>query len=116
MMTIDCPDAKALSAFYTDLLGWKVVSEYDGAVMIGNDGSTMLGFGTIDDYKAPSWPDSGAKQFHLDFDTDDIPAAEQRALDLGATLADPQPGESWRVMLDPAGHPFCFANWSASNG
>ena len=28
--------------------------------------------------------------------------------------SDPQPGETWRVLIDPAGHPFCLtnaANW-----
>ena len=41
-------------------------------------------------------------------------AVEARALELGATLADPQPGDTWRVLIDPAGHPFCLtdaANW-----
>jgi len=27
---------------------------------------------------------------------------------LGATTPEYQPGETWRVMLDPAGHPFCL--------
>ena len=29
-------------------------------------------------------------------------------------VPDHQPGETWRVLLDPAGHPFCLtdaANW-----
>jgi hypothetical protein len=29
-------------------------------------------------------------------------------------VPDEQPGETWRVLLDPAGHPFCLtdaANW-----
>jgi len=26
----------------------------------------------------------------------------------GATKAETQPGESFRVYLDPAGHPFCL--------
>lgn len=30
------------------------------------------------------------------------------ALALGARLADPQPDRRWRVLLDPAGHPFCI--------
>ena len=51
---------------------------------------------------------------HLDLAAEDIPAAEQHALELGATLAEPQPGDSWRVLLDPAGHAFCLtdaASW-----
>lgn len=113
MVTIDCADARELADFYCELLGWSVTSEYEGAVMIGSEGATALGFGEVPDYQPPRWPDTGAKQFHLDLDTDDIEAAQQRALALGATLAEPQPGETWRVLLDPAGHPFCLANWSA---
>ena len=29
-------------------------------------------------------------------------------LDVGARKAETQPGESFRVFLDPAGHPFCL--------
>ena len=32
----------------------------------------------------------------------------ERAEALGARLADPQPDSRWRVLLDPAGHPFCI--------
>ena len=68
----------------------------------------------IDDHQPPSWPDDGRKQFHLDLAVDDLDAMAERAVELGATLADPQPGETWRVLIDPAGHPFCLtdaANW-----
>ena len=34
----------------------------------------------------------------------------ERAVELGATLADPQPGETWTVVIDPAGHPFCLTD------
>ena len=50
----------------------------------------------------------------LDLAVDDLAAAEQACVELGATVADPQPGETWRVLLDPSGHPFCLtsaANW-----
>jgi hypothetical protein len=45
---------------------------------------------------------------HLDIAADDVEAAVAWALDTGATLAGHQPRESIRVMLDPAGHPFCL--------
>ena len=32
----------------------------------------------------------------------------RRAIALSARLADPQPDPQWRVLLDPAGHPFCI--------
>ncbi|MBL0003026.1 MAG: hypothetical protein IPP00_03195 [Actinomycetales bacterium] len=62
-----------------------------------------------------TWPNQhGSKQFHLDLAVDDLDAAAVRCVELGATLPDEQPGESWRVLLDPSGHPFCLtqaANW-----
>ncbi|HTF48375.1 MAG TPA: VOC family protein [Pseudonocardia sp.] len=40
----------------------------------------------------------------------DLDEPEQRALALGATAAVPQPDKRWRVLLDPAGHPFCITS------
>lgn len=34
--------------------------------------------------------------------------APARAVSLGAVEVDPQPDVRWRVLLDPAGHPFCM--------
>jgi hypothetical protein len=45
---------------------------------------------------------------HLDFEVTDLEAETQRALQLWAELASYQPQENVRVMLDPAGHPFCL--------
>ena len=63
-----------------------------------------------DGYTPPRWPDPGApKQFHLDFYVADLDKAEAACLDAGAAKPDHQPGgERWRVLTDPAGHPFCL--------
>ena len=45
---------------------------------------------------------------HLDLIVDDLDAAEAAVIDLGATKHPDQPGTSYRVFLDPAGHPFCL--------
>ena len=37
-----------------------------------------------------------------------LDAAEAAVLGLGATRHEHQPGTSFRVFLDPAGHPFCL--------
>lgn len=62
-----------------------------------------------------TWPNQhGSKQFHLDLAVDDLDAAAARCVEFGATLPVEQPRESWRVLLDPSGHPFCLtqaANW-----
>lgn len=115
MFTIDCRDPREAATFYAELLGWETAYDSDEAVMLASPSGVQLGFGKVEGHQPPSWPDEGGrKQFHLDLDTADIPAVEARALELGATLADPQPGETWRVLIDPAGHPFCLANWSAA--
>nr|WP_231123471.1 VOC family protein [Nocardioides sambongensis] len=49
------------------------------------------------------------QQFHLDFRVPDLESAVARAEGLGATVAAEQPEDAtWRVMLDPDGHPFCL--------
>ncbi len=51
-----------------------------------------------------------AQQVHLDVMVDDLDAAEHAVLDLGAIKHEHQPGETFRVFLDPAGHPFCLCS------
>jgi hypothetical protein len=46
------------------------------------------------------------QQMHLDVIVDHLDVAEAAVLDLGATKLEHQPGTSFRVFLDPAGHPF----------
>ncbi|NHN54275.1 VOC family protein [Calidifontibacter sp. DB0510] len=114
MVTIDVADASAAAQFYSDLLGWEKMYDADGYAMVQGPG-VRLGFGSTPDLKAPSWPDDGHKQFHLDLASDDIEATAKRAVELGATKPDEQPGEGqWTVLIDPGGHPFCItnaANW-----
>jgi hypothetical protein len=45
---------------------------------------------------------------HLDFEVDDLDDAVGHAVGVGAELADVQPQEDVRVLLDPVGHPFCL--------
>lgn len=64
----------------------------------------------VPDYQPPTWPANDTpKQIHLDLAVDDLEASTNAALALGATLATSQPHPNhWRVMFDPAGHPFCL--------
>ena len=50
---------------------------------------------------------------HFDFQVDDLDAAVADAVALGAKLATHQPQEHVRVLLDPAGHPFCLCRETA---
>ncbi len=115
MFTLDCDDPRVEAQFWSELLGLTVAHSEADYAMVGGDGGPALGFGRVEGYTPPQWPNpNGSKQFHFDLAADDIPAEEARAIALGATLAEPQPGETWRVLLDPAGHPFCLtnaANW-----
>jgi catechol-2,3-dioxygenase len=105
---LDCPDAEALSAFYAELLGKPITYAADGIAMIGNDGDHPVLFQQVAAYTPPRWPDPAyPQQFHLDVRVDDINAAEQAALAIGATRL-PGHGDNWRVYADPAGKPFCL--------
>ena len=105
---LDCPDAKALSEFYAELLGKAVTYESEGMAMIGQDGDHPVLFQQVEEYTPPAWPDpSRPQQFHLDVTVPEIEAAEQAALAIGATRL-PGEGENWRVYADPAGKPFCL--------
>ena len=114
MITVDCADPAASAAFWSTLLGWDIVASGDDYAMLKGP-SHALGFGRVEDYEPPTWPNEhGSKQFHFDLAVDDLDAAQQATIELGATAVDPQPGETWRVLLDPAGHPFCLTkaeNW-----
>lgn len=113
MFTVDCADVNAVGQFYSRLLGWQIAYQDENALMLSNGDGPALGFGHIDDYQAPPWPDpDGHKRFHLDLSVADIPTAVDECVQLGATVPDYQPGgEKWQVLLDPAGNPFCLANW-----
>jgi hypothetical protein len=61
----------------------------------------------IEDYHPPTWP--GTSVVHLDLTGGaEIGELERRAGALGARPAQTQPDSRWRVLLDPAGHPFCI--------
>jgi predicted enzyme related to lactoylglutathione lyase len=107
-IVIDCPDPDALASFYGTMLDWKVEAG-DDWVDVRADYGQCLSFQKVDDYTAPAWPSQDVpQQMHLDVVVDDLDAAEAAVLDLGATRHEQQPGTTFRVFLDPAGHPFCL--------
>ena len=108
-VVIDCPDAPALAAFYGELLGWEVKGETDWFEIRSSDGNNCIAFQQVESYHAPEWPGQTVpQQMHLDLMVEDLDKGEEVALSLGASKADHQPGETFRVLLDPAGHPFCL--------
>jgi len=108
---IDCPDPATLAQFYGAILDWNVSIEDDGswADIRHPDNVAMINFQRVDDYQPPDWPSQGQpQQMHIDVDVDDLDAGEAAVVALGAVKHEFQPGTTFRVFLDPAGHPFCL--------
>lgn len=109
-VTIDCPDAPALARFYHDLSGMGIEEVDDDTYPTISAHGVALTFQQVEGYRPPTWPtQERGQQVHLDFVTDDIPAAVTYAESIGATRAPAPPEDDVTVMLDPAGHPFCLA-------
>jgi hypothetical protein len=111
-VVLDAPDPLALARFYSGLLGWEISSEEPEWVTMRQPGtSTYLAFKPEEIYERPTWPAAPGRQqmmLHLDIGVRDLAGALEDALALGAELPDHQPQDDVRVLLDPAGHPFCL--------
>jgi predicted enzyme related to lactoylglutathione lyase len=107
-VVLDCPDPGALARFYGAMLDWKVEVSSDWANIRADYGDS-IGFQQVPGYTPPMWPAQEVpQQMHLDVIVDDLDAGEAAVLGLGATKHEHQPGTTFRVFLDPAGHPFCL--------
>ncbi|GAA0711137.1 VOC family protein [Dactylosporangium roseum] len=112
--TLAAPNPRQLAEFYSKLLGWESEIETNWAQVRSADGQgglRTLNFEIEPNYTPPIWPTvQGEQQImtHLDIAVDDLDAAVAWATAAGARAADVQPQTSVRVMLDPAGHPFCL--------
>ena len=107
-IVIDCPDPGVLATFYGTMLDWKTDISSDWAKVRADYGQ-CIDFQQVQNYTPPKWPSQEVpQQMHLDVIVDDLDAAEAAVLELGATKHDHQPGKTFRVFLDPAGHPFCL--------
>jgi hypothetical protein len=109
-IALDCADPTSLGAFWAALLGGEVAFTSDDFVAVKTDRGWLAAV-RVEDYQAPSWPSGDIpKQMHLDLAVDDLERAEAEAVRLGAVRTDNQPSpDRWRVLLDPAGHPFCLS-------
>ena len=106
-IVIDTHDLPRLAQFWTQALGWKVLSEREGEIVIGTDENAPVGicFMPVTDRKTVK------NRVHLDITTaaEDRDQEIERLLALGARRADiGQTGaESWTVLADPEGNEFC---------
>ena len=111
-VTLEAPDPRRLLAFWSEILGVPIhgVDDTGGSLDFG-EGVGSFAVQRAEVYEPPVWPPEPGRpgmQLHLDIEVDDLAAATDHALELGATLAEFQPQDDVRVLLDPAGHPFCL--------
>ena len=107
---LDAADPRRLAAFYSAITGWPIDRDSGDWVQLRSDAGATLAFQLAPDHQPPVWPSADQpQQAHVDFDVDDLDAGEKAVLGLGARKASVQPApDSFRVFLDPAGHPFCL--------
>ena len=118
---LDSPRPLELASFYERLLGWPIAGsegpeagsseDYGWAVLRSPDGQQKIEIQWEPRYVRPTWPAEEGEQrmmMHLDFGVVDLREGVAWAESAGATIADHQPQEHLRVMLDPDGHPFCL--------
>ncbi len=111
MAALDTRDPSRLARFYSELTGWPI--DHDGGdwIQLRSEAGATLAFQLAPDHQPPQWPDPDhPQQAHLDFDVPDLDVGEAAVLAIGAVKATTQPGTSFRVYLDPAGHPFCLVH------
>ncbi len=106
-IVIDTHDLPGLARFWTQALGWKILSQQEREIVIGTDDKAPVGMCFM--------PVTGLKtvknRVHLDLTTSaqDRDQEIERLLALGARRVDiGQTGaESWTVLADPEGNEFC---------
>ena len=127
-VVLDGTDARELAEFYRQLLGWQyrpgdeppAPGELDPAgrdwlVLKDAAGTVRIAVQQVTSLAQATWPEGPVpQQMHLDLyvtTVDELAAAHERALALGAGLImdrSGDPDEPLRVYADPAGHPFCI--------
>jgi catechol 2,3-dioxygenase-like lactoylglutathione lyase family enzyme len=109
-INIDCPDTAKLREFYAELTGWD--QDFHWTALVTENGMVVHFMHCDFNYVPPVWPEEPGKQqkqMHFNFQVDDLSAAVEKAINLGATQAIAQyGGEHFVTMLDPEGHPFCL--------
>jgi predicted enzyme related to lactoylglutathione lyase len=106
-IVIDARDLPGLARFWTQALGWKILSKREREIVIGTDEDAPVGicFMPVTD------PKTVKNRVHLDLtssaadrlqEIDRLLALGARRIDIGQTGA-----EFWTVLADPEGNEFC---------
>jgi predicted enzyme related to lactoylglutathione lyase len=104
-VVVDCLEPARLVRFWAALLGGDAVERAGGWAHVEPPGSPKLSFQPVPEPKAVK------NRLHLDIAVDDVPAAAETAVGLGArrvgeVVVDAQ--GAFQVMRDPEGNEFCF--------
>ncbi|WP_239376245.1 MULTISPECIES: VOC family protein [unclassified Frankia] len=108
-ISFDCSEPHALARFYAELTGGAIAFSSEDFVAVKGP-TVWITAQRVPDHRPPTWPTGATpQQAHMEFAVEDLEAAQAQAIALGARPADEQPSpDRWRVLLDPAGHPFCL--------
>ena len=114
-VTLDSTDPLRLARFYQKITGGELFASNEDFVVLAAE-RVRLDFQRVANHQPPRWPAPAApRRVHLDFIVDDLDQAEAQLMNLGAVRPEFQPGgRRFRVLLDPAGHPFCLATKDAA--
>jgi predicted enzyme related to lactoylglutathione lyase len=106
-IVLDARDLPGLARFWTQALGWKILSEREREIVIGTDENAPVGMC----FMPAADPKTVKNRMHLDLTSSaqDRDQEIERLLALGARRVDVgQTGaESWTVLADPEGNEFC---------
>lgn len=113
IVVFDAADIAAESRFWAGVLGGTLDDARDDWPRVLVDGEPRVAVQLAPDHVPPDWPDGEPpQQLHLDLWVEDIAAAHEHVMSLGARLlAEAHGGEGpddFQVYADPAGHPFCL--------
>jgi len=111
-VNVEAPDPPTLLRFWSEILGVPIYDiDDDGGSLDFGQGVGSFTVQRAEVYETPVWPPEPGKQgmqMHIEVEVSDLAVATEHAIELGATLAEHQPQDDVRVLLDPAGHPFCL--------
>ena len=106
-IVIDAHDLPGLALFWTQALGWKILSQREREIVIGTDDNAPVGMC----FMPVTEPKMVKNRVHLDLTSSAADRDQEiaRLLALGARQVDiGQTGaESWTVLADPEGNEFC---------
>ena len=100
-IVVDAHDLPGLARFWTQALGWKILSERENEIVIGTDENAPVGmcFMPVPD------PKTVKNRVHLDLE---LPARDpEPLLRIGAQVLSEPGKDDWWVLADPEGNEFC---------